>query len=78
MIELYNYMYFNFDLIWNVFCNIYVYLYFKSYIRDDMLIRFYIIVSENFKLFFFICKEGSVRVIKILITDGKVNFDGRV
>lgn len=78
MIELYNYMYFNFDLIWNVFCNIYVYLYFKSYIRDDMLIRFYIIVSENFKLFFFICKEGSVRVIKILIIDGKVNFDGRV
>lgn len=43
-----------------------------------ILIRFYIIVSENFKLFFFICKEGSVRVIKILIIDGKVNFDGRV
>lgn len=77
MIESYNYMYFNFDLIWNVFCNIHVHLHFKSYIRDDMLTRSYITASENLKSFFSTCKEGSARVIKISITDGKANFDGR-
>lgn len=58
---------------------IYMFIYILRVILGTyILIRFYIIVSENFKLFFFICKEGSVRVIKILIIDGKVNFDGCV
>lgn len=42
-----------------------------------ILTRSYITASENLKSFFSTCKEGSARVIKISITDGKANFDGR-
>lgn len=42
-----------------------------------ILTRSYITASENLKSFFSTCKEGSARVIKISITDGKANFHGR-
>lgn len=66
-------------LIWFETCFVtYMFMYILRVISGTyILTRSYITASENLKSFFSTCKEGSARVIKISITDGKANFDGR-
>lgn len=65
-------------LIWFETCFVtYMFIYILRVISGTyILTRSYITASENLKSFFSTCKEGSARVIKISITDGKANFDG--
>lgn len=66
-------------LIWFETCVVtYMFIYILRVISGTyILTRSYITASENLKSFFSTCKEGSARVIKISITDGKANFHGR-
>lgn len=66
-------------LIWFETCFVtYMFIYILRVISGTyILTTSYITASENLKSFFSTCKEGSARVIKISITDGKANFDGR-